>query len=57
VFNLAKKKKKTTGKVDEHYWDSMDLLSDNDRDEYYSTKSSDSKATKMKKEALLFLLV
>jgi ribosomal protein S18 acetylase RimI-like enzyme len=52
VFNLAKKKKKTSGKVDEHYWDSMDLLSDNDREEYYSTKSSDSKATKMKKEAL-----
>ncbi len=52
MFNLAKKKKKTTGKVDEHYWDSIDLLSDNDREEYYSSKSLDSKATKMKKEAL-----
>ena len=52
MFNLGKKKKKTTGKVDEHYWDSMDLLSDNDRDEYYSSKSSESKATKMKNEAL-----
>ena len=52
MFNLAKKKKKTTGKVDEHYWDSIDLLSDNDREEYYSSKSSDSKATKMKREAL-----
>ena len=49
---MAKKKKKPTGKVDEHYWDSIDLLSDNDREEYYSSKSSDSKATKMKKEAL-----
>ena len=49
---MAKKKKNTTGKVDEHYWDSMDLLSDNDREEYYSSKSSDSKATKMKNEAL-----
>ena len=52
MFNLGKKKKKTTGKVDEHYWDSIDLLSDNDREEYYSSKSQDSKATKMKKEAL-----
>ena len=52
MFNLAKKKKKTTGKVDEHYWDSIDLLSDNDREEYYSSKSLDSKATKLKKEAL-----
>ncbi len=49
---MAKKKKKPTGKVDEHYWDSIDLLSDNDREEYYSSKSSDSKATTMKKEAL-----
>ena len=52
MFNLAKKKKKTSGKVDEHYWDSMDLLSDNDREEYYSLNKTDSKATKMKKQAL-----
>lgn len=49
---MVKKKKKTTGKVDEHYWDSMDLLSDSDREEYYSSKSPESNATKMKKEAL-----
>ncbi|QEE16535.2 GNAT family N-acetyltransferase [Promethearchaeum syntrophicum] len=49
---MAKKKKNTAGKVDEHYWDSMDLLSDNDREEYYSSKSTSSKATTMKNEAL-----
>ena len=52
MFNLGKKKKKTTGKVDEHYWEfAVDRRRFRSRCRA-SPARQDSKATKMKKEAL-----
>lgn len=48
---MAKKKKTTAGKIDKHYWDSMNLMDDRE-DEDYDDLNLESKATKMKKEVV-----